>query len=64
MVEYTESKILVSKSAEPDDPIAKLAVAMNFIRDEDSQGTTQVVQRLCGMCRRSWQLQRQTAPSV
>ncbi|KAH0268009.1 hypothetical protein KCU71_g19465, partial [Aureobasidium melanogenum] len=62
MVDYTESKILVSKSAEPDDPIAKLAVAMNFIRDEDSQGTTQVVQRLCGMCRRSWQLQRQNTP--
>lgn len=58
MVDYNESKTLVSKSAEPDDPIAKLAVAMNFIRDEDSQGTTQVVQRLCGMCRRSWVLQR------
>ncbi|KAI5201625.1 hypothetical protein E4T39_05148 [Aureobasidium subglaciale] len=61
MVDYNEGKILVSKSAEPDDPIAKLAVAMNFIRDEDSQGTTQVVQRFCSMCRRSWQLQRQIA---
>lgn len=58
MVDYYMHKTLVSKSAEPDDPIAKLAVAMNFIRDEDSQGTTQVVQRLCGMCRRSWVLQR------
>ncbi|THZ10215.1 hypothetical protein D6C95_00714 [Aureobasidium pullulans] len=64
MVDYNEGKTLVSKSAEPDDPIAKLAVAMTFIRDEDSNGTTQVVQRLCGMCRRSWQLQRQTIPSA
>jgi hypothetical protein len=63
MVDYDPGRMLVSKSAEPDDPIAKLAVAMNFIRDEDSQGTTQVVQRLCGMCRRSWLLQRQSTPS-
>lgn len=58
MQHYFPDKILVSNNpADPEDPISKLSIAMRFLADEDGGGTTQVVQRMCGMARRSWILQ-------
>lgn len=61
MEHYDAEKLLVGNSNEPEDPINKLVVAMGFLANEECQGTTQVVQRLCGMARRGFQLQRPLA---
>ncbi|KAF2722860.1 hypothetical protein K431DRAFT_221480 [Polychaeton citri CBS 116435] len=39
--------------------VEKLEVARIFVEREDSNGLTQVIQRICGMSIRSWVLQRQ-----
>ena len=51
---FYENKILVPSSDNPADPTNKLVVAQGFVAQEENAGTTQVVQRLCGMARRSW----------
>lgn len=43
---------------DPDDDIAKLGVAVEFVRAEELKGTNQVVQRVCGMALRGWVLQK------
>lgn len=60
MEHYDADKILIGNrgTAEAEDPLNKLAVALGFLVNEEMQGTTQVVQRLCGMSRRGFQLQR------
>ena len=44
---------------DPNDDVYKLEVARDFIETEDQKGTTQVIQRICGMAIRSWILQKQ-----
>lgn len=60
MERYEADKVLVGSggTADAEDPLNKLAVALGFLANEEVQGTTQVVQRLCGMNRRGFQLQR------
>lgn len=58
MERYEPDKVLVGRGTEAEDPINKLVVAMGFLGNEEVQGTTQVVQRLCGMSRRAFLLQR------
>ena len=43
----------------PEDPVNQLKVAHKFVLSEDQQGTTQVIQRICGMALRSWALAKQ-----
>lgn len=64
MEHYESDKLLVGRSQELEDPINKLVVAMGFLRDEEMQGTTQVVQRFCGMAKRGFQLQRRRPASA
>lgn len=42
----------------PNSEIHKLEVARHFVEVEDQKGTTQVIQRICGMAMRSWTLQK------
>ena len=57
--DFYPDRLLVSTSNDPEDVIAKLVVAQRFITQEESTGTTQVVQQLCGMARKSWTRQRE-----
>ncbi|KAK0252378.1 hypothetical protein LTS09_012496 [Friedmanniomyces endolithicus] len=52
-------QIVASSSTMPggQDEVAKLRVAVRFVQQEDEKGTTQVVQRVCGMALRAWGLQ-------
>lgn len=58
MAEYHPDKTLVATSNDPEDPLNKLRIAMGFLANQEGAGTTQVVQRFCGMVRRSWELLR------
>lgn len=58
MKDFDHERLLVATSNEPEDPLNKLVIAQTFIAQEEGAGTTQVVQRLCGMARRSWSQQR------
>ena len=58
MEQYHPDKALVGRGGEAEDPINKLVVAMGFLANEEQAGTTQVVQRVCGMSRRGFFLQR------
>ncbi|KAK1823671.1 hypothetical protein LTR12_001857 [Friedmanniomyces endolithicus] len=52
-------QILASSSTPSgvNDEVGKLRVAVRFVQQEDEKGTTQVVQRVCGMALRAWGLQ-------
>jgi len=52
--EYRPDDVLIPSSQDPEDPFQKLLVAMRFLTGQESAGTTQIVQRFCGMARRSW----------
>ncbi|GAB7338925.1 hypothetical protein MBLNU457_5605t1 [Dothideomycetes sp. NU457] len=52
--EYKPDDVLIPSSQDPEDPFQKLLVAMRFLTGQESAGTTQIVQRFCGMARRSW----------
>jgi len=52
--EYRPHGVLVPSSQDPEDPFQKLLVAMRFLTAQESAGTTQIVQRFCGMVRCSW----------
>lgn len=45
-------------SNDPGDDVNKLKIAYQFVEAEDQKGTTQVIQRVCGMAIRSWTLQK------
>lgn len=65
MERYETDKVLVGRgNGDQEDPINKLVVAMGFLANEELQGTTQIVQRLCGMSRRGFVLQRDIQPTV
>ena len=50
---------IVPRSNDPNDDVKKLQIAHHFIELEDQKGTTQVIQRVCGMAIRGWILQKQ-----
>lgn len=43
---------------DPNDDVSKLHIAHGFVQTEDERGTSQVIQRICSMSLRSWNLQR------
>lgn len=59
MPEYHPQRHLMAVSNDPDDDVNKVKVAHGFVEAEDQRGTTQVIQRICGMALRSWALQKQ-----
>lgn len=56
--DFHADKTLVATSNDPEDSINKLVVAQRFLGQEETNGTTQVVQRFCGMAKRSWEMLR------
>ena len=50
--------VLAPASEDPHDEVKKLQVACDFVAAEERGGTTQVVQRVCGMAVRGWVLGR------
>jgi white-opaque regulator 2 len=59
MPDFHPSKHLVASTNDANDDINKLKVAHQFVETEDQRGTTQVIQRICGMAMRGWALQKQ-----
>ncbi|KXL49419.1 hypothetical protein M433DRAFT_141586 [Acidomyces richmondensis BFW] len=58
MLEFQPPRRLVASSNNAHDEVNKLKVAHQFVENEDAQGTTQVIQRICSMALRSWTLQK------
>ena len=59
MPEFHPQKHLVPSTNDPNDELNKLKVAHQFVESENQRGTTQVIQRFCGMALQSWALQKQ-----
>jgi len=59
MPQFHPNRHLVASSNDPNDELNKLKIAHQFVESEDQKGTTQVIQRICGMSMRSWALQKQ-----
>ena len=59
MSEFHPRQQLPLTNNDPNDDVNKLEVARHFIESQDARGTTQVIQRICGMAMRSWTLQKQ-----
>lgn len=59
MAEFFPSRRLVASTNADHEDLSKLVVAQDFTAQEEQRGTTQVVQRICGMSIRSWALQKQ-----
>lgn len=56
--EFHPPRPVVPQTDDPNDEVKKLQVAYQFVESEDQRGTTQVIQRICGMAIRSWILQK------
>ena len=59
LLEFNPPQHVVPQTGDPDDEVKKLQIAQQFVELEDQKGTTQVIQRICGMAIRSWILQKQ-----
>jgi hypothetical protein len=59
LIEYNPPHRVQAQTDDPNDDVKKLQVAHDFVSAEDKNGTTQVIQRVCGMAIRSWILQKQ-----
>ncbi|GAB7363866.1 hypothetical protein MBLNU230_g4430t1 [Neophaeotheca triangularis] len=59
MTEFHPGRRLVASTNADHEDLSKLVVAQDFTAQEEQRGTTQVVQRICGMSIRSWALQKQ-----
>ncbi|KAK5134965.1 hypothetical protein LTR08_005917 [Meristemomyces frigidus] len=59
MPEFHPHRHLVASTNDPNDELNKLKVAHQFVESENQRGTTEVIQRFCGMALRSWALQKQ-----
>lgn len=59
LLEFHHPRPVVPQSQDPNDEVRKLEVAQQFVSEEDRKGTTQVIQRICGMAMRAWILQKQ-----
>ena len=56
--EFHPPRPVLPQTDDPNDDMKKLQVAHHFVETEDQRGTTQVIQRICGMAIRSWILQK------
>lgn len=56
--EFHPPRPVVPQTDDPNDDVKKLQVAHQFVEIEDQKGTTQVIQRVCGMAIRGWILQK------
>ena len=56
LAEYHPPLRVQALSEDPNDEVKKLQVAVDFVAAEERGGTTQVVQRVCGMAVRGWGL--------
>ncbi|KAL1996564.1 hypothetical protein VTN49DRAFT_7429 [Thermomyces lanuginosus] len=56
LTDYQQNKPPEGTSEDERDPYTKLYVAQRFIQQQSSNGTNQIVQRLCGMVCRLWEL--------
>ncbi|KAK0783262.1 hypothetical protein LTR75_014175 [Friedmanniomyces endolithicus] len=54
---FHPSRQIMTSTPDGSDEVGKLRVAVRFVQQEDGKGTTQVVQRVCGMALRAWGLQ-------
>jgi hypothetical protein len=59
LLEFHPPNRVQASTDDPNDEVKKLQVACDFVAAEDQRGTTQVIQRVCGMAIRGWMLQRQ-----
>lgn len=59
LLDFNPPNHVVPQTNDMEDDVKKLQVAQQFIEMEDQKGTTQVIQRICGMAIRSWILQKQ-----
>ncbi|KAK4547317.1 hypothetical protein LTR36_000972 [Oleoguttula mirabilis] len=57
--EFHPHRHLVASTNDANDELNKLNVAHRFVESEDQRGTSQPIQRICGMALRSWALQKQ-----
>lgn len=57
--EYNPPNRITSQTDDPNDEVKKLQIAHDFVATEDVKGSSQVIQRVCGMALRSWMLQKQ-----
>ena len=56
--EFQPPRPILARSEDPNDDTKKLQIAVQFVELEDQKGTTQVIQRICGMAIRGWILQK------
>ncbi|KAK5120986.1 hypothetical protein LTR85_005770 [Meristemomyces frigidus] len=59
MPDFHPQRHLVASTNDANDDVNKLKVAHQFVESEDQRGTSQPIQRVCGMSLRSWALQKQ-----
>ena len=59
LLEFHPPNRVQAATDDPNDEVKKLQVACDFVAAEDQRGTTQVIQRVCGMAMRGWMLQKQ-----
>ena len=59
MADFHPSRPMAMQTNDANDEVNKLEIARQFVESEDQRGTTQVIQRICGMAMRSWILQKQ-----
>jgi white-opaque regulator 2 len=57
--DFHPPRALIPQTENPEEDTKKLQIAQTFISQEDQKGTTQVIQRVCGMAMRSWVLAKQ-----
>lgn len=56
MADFHPARPLIATTNDPADEVNKLKVAQAFVEAEGQKGTTQVIQRVCGMALRGWVL--------
>ncbi|KAI7353076.1 hypothetical protein KC354_g11706, partial [Hortaea werneckii] len=56
MPDFHPARPLIATTNDPADEVNKLKVAQAFVEAEGQKGTTQVIQRVCGMALRGWVL--------
>lgn len=59
MPDFHPQRPIVAVTNDANDDVNKFKVAHQFVESEDQRGTTQVIQRVCGMAMRGWVLQKQ-----
>ncbi|KAI7361886.1 hypothetical protein KC336_g21766 [Hortaea werneckii] len=56
MPDFHPARPSIATTNDPADEVNKLKVAHAFVEAEAQKGTTQVIQRVCGMALRGWSL--------